>query len=610
MHQIMIACVACGQFLLAGCSDKIAGPSPSSTSLAVSTVLSAPYPSSDTLPSIALTQKKFGANGHSATQVPYKDAAPDGLMRTFDALRGLAGTIYRFDVPRLDGDSAQVWTQRTQAALHAAQARGVRVVIVLPTSPDPSLSVSAAFILGSSYANGVIPVLQPYLSVIDAVELGNELEVTTPGMIAKGVPGTVASDYNTAILNTAAAYYRGMRQAFVNAGGAVAAVPRLVSATSGHTYWVRQALALASVQLTRTGVDGIAWHWYTTGSGGYLNLTSNYVAGGSVMSRLRSWYGGTNKFRLWVTETSSEYPDSVYGACPHDDQVQTVASRIGPLYASHASLPEVEAIIAYEIFDQNTTGTDREHRYGFAVSGCAAVGNQIGYKTSADSLALATFRLRDMRKILAAATVLGLGGAATIEASDTVALPSAALNAANRGALVNAMESSVTRSRWLTNLYKAVHRRAPDPSGFGYWQWQLSQPGWDRHRVEAEFYASDEYFATNGGSDDAFVWALYRDIHARQNDPDGVWYWVWRLQTGTSRFEVARSFLASPEHVDVVVQLTHARVLDRAASATELDFWRSRLFGSVTLEDMVYTLIRTNEAVQVNAVRRLSAHRQ
>jgi hypothetical protein len=73
---------------------------------------------------------------------------------------------------------------------------------------------------------------------------------------------------------------------------------------------------------------------------------------------------------------------------------------------------------------------------------------------------------------------------------------------------------------------------------------------------------------------------------------------------------VARSFLASPEHVDAVVASTHAAVFNRAPTPTELNFWRNRLFLSSTLEDMVYTLIRSNEAVQANAHRWLTAHRQ
>jgi len=172
------------------------------------------------------------------------------------------------------------------------------------------------------------------------------------------------------------------------------------------------------------------------------------------------------------------------------------------------------------------------------------------------------------------------------------------------------MESSITRSRWLTNLYSTVHRRAPDPSGFAYWLGQLSAPGWDRHRVESEFYASDEYFIVNGNSLDSFVWALYRDVHGRQNDPDGVAYWVWRIQTGTSRFEVARSFLASSEHIDVVVTSVHSLVLDRAPTEGELMYWRPRLFISQTLENMVFTLILSNETIQANAKRRLLTHRQ
>lgn len=613
--QLRTASLGAAVFLT-GCADPLEPTKQKDVWLDVTRASSAPYQSDTTLPGVAVSLMKFGANGHTVTQAPYIEAVPDGIGRTFEALRGLGGTTYRFEVPLMVGDQVAVWTQRTQQTLQAAASGGWRVVVVLSSHPNPSLSVGGATELGYGYASTVIGLIQPYLSVIDAVELGNEMEVQTPGMfLSTGVPGTDFSGtdsahYNAQIVNTAVAYYRGMRQAFLDAGGAVAAIPRLSSATSGHTWWINKSMR--NISVTRYGQDGIAWHWYTTGTGGYAYLTSDYSGKGSVIGQLRAWYGN-NGFRLWVTETNSEYPRQVFGLCPSDNQVGIVASRIGPLLQSHASLPEVEGILAYEIFDENTTDTtakSRESRYGFAVSGCAAVGNQIGYKTSADSLAMAIFRLRDSRKILAAATILGLGGAGTVTPADTSSLPSTVLLSTARGALVNAMESSITRSRWLTNLYSTVHRRAPDPSGFAYWLGQLSEPGWDRHRVESEFYASDEYFIVNGNSLDSFVWALYRDVHGRQNDPDGVAYWVWRIQTGTSRFEVARSFLASSEHIDVVVTSVHSLVLDRAATEEELTYWRPRLFISQTLENMVFTLILSNETIQANAKRRLLTHRQ
>jgi Domain of unknown function (DUF4214) len=595
-------------FLLSACGDPAAPRLDHPISLAVSTVPSAPYPATINLPSILQQQIKYGVNGHSVTQMPYIDTYVDGMGRTFDGLRGLGGNVYRFDVPHLIGSEAAARANRTHSTLLNARARGVRVVVVLPDHPQPWIGVDSAFKLGRNYALSVIPILQSYLDVIDAVELGNEFD-TQMKMVTAGFDGSAANQYDPVKLNTGAAHYRGMRSAFLAAGGGVSSVPRLISGTQGHTYWVIRALELASVPITRNGTDGIAWHWYTTGSGAYEYLTSVTSGTSSVISRLRGRYN-PNGFRLWVTETNFEYPASVTGLCPSDNQVPSVAAQIGRVMTSHSLLPEVEAVLAYEIFDQSTTGLDDQSRYGFAVSGCAAVGDQIGYKLSADSLAFSIYRLRDTRKVLATAVVLALGGGQTIVPSDTSALPATVRTASTHNALFGAVETSISRSRWLTNLYQSVHRRAPDAGGLAYWLSQLGQPGWDRHRVEYEFYASEEYFAANGGTNDSFVWALYRDIHGRQNDPDGVAYWTWVLNTGAPRYEVTKAFLESPEHIDVVVRTQHQRILGRDPTTAEMDFWRPRLFASATLEDLSYTLVRSDEALRFGIRERISAHRQ
>ncbi|NJL18663.1 MAG: DUF4214 domain-containing protein, partial [Nitrospira sp.] len=514
--MIALACV------LGACVDE---PLPTESekarlSLDVASLGQTPYVLDNSLPTPRVSQIRYGLNGHSGTQPPYIDQPPnpDGLSRTFEALRGLGASIYRTDVPLL---TDPLVVSRLRNALVRAQswANPQKVVLVLQHDPaiNATITASQADAIGYNYALSVIDSLvRPYASVIAAVELGNEMEVHNIAVLDPLSPGNTPAGYNDALITVYANFYKGMRRAFFNAGAPVSTIPRLAGAASGHTYFLFELLRRAGVTVSANSVDAIAWHWYSN------HDTYKYIHRwyfdpispiASVLSQLRNKY--RSGFKLWITEINGEFSGSSGAECPEDLFALTWAPRISDLIKEHTAIPEVQAIIGYEVFDINLGGQGPQARYGFAVSGCQSVGNQIGYKSSGDSIASTFYRLRDLRSVLANAALPLLGGPGTISYYDSVYAYSYTSSASNKEALVAALESGLTRRRWVENMYRTIHRREGDYSGIEFWTGQLQSGARDRHAVEAEAYASDEYWVTNGSSNGAYVFALYRDIQGR-----------------------------------------------------------------------------------------------
>lgn len=65
--------------------------------------------------------------------------------------------------------------------------------------------------------------------------------------------------------------------------------------------------------------------------------------------------------------------------------------------------------------------------------------------------------------------------------------------------------------------------------------------------IHSIILSSNEYILVHGGTSAGFVTGLYQDVLGRPPEPAGLTSWVGRLQAGMSRFEVARTFLATPE---------------------------------------------------------------
>ncbi len=125
-------------------------------------------------------------------------------------------------------------------------------------------------------------------------------------------------------------------------------------------------------------------------------------------------------------------------------------------------------------------------------------------------------------------------------------------------------------------FYRATLGRAPDADGRSFWIDAIRR-GQSPAEVAARFYASGEYYAAVGGSDRAWVEALYEALLGRRGDAGGVDHWVQRLRAGTTRSAVAVDFYQSVESRRVRVVGLYDLLLDRRPDARGLEHWVARL---------------------------------
>jgi hypothetical protein len=201
---------------------------------------------------------------------------------------------------------------------------------------------------------------------------------------------------------------------------------------------------------------------------------------------------------------------------------------------------------------------------------------------------------------------------------------------------------------YVTQVYRNVLGRLPDPAGLAYWTDQLQRglsPGQFASAVthSAEYYsnlvngdylryleragdaslsgwvnalehglsdeqlnalivASPEYLANHGGPTASWVQALYQDVLLRTPSPAEVNGWAGALQNGLSPLQVAQAFTTSPEHAAQEVNLAYLEFLGRSPEATATAVWGNALQHGLTDEDLVATLVSSAEFVQDNPV--------
>jgi Domain of unknown function (DUF4214) len=87
---------------------------------------------------------------------------------------------------------------------------------------------------------------------------------------------------------------------------------------------------------------------------------------------------------------------------------------------------------------------------------------------------------------------------------------------------------------------------------------------------------------------DAYVFALYHDVLGRAPDTSGFAFWTGELNAGRrTRFDVADSFLRSPEHVGQVVDQFYLQILRRSADTPGRQHWIDEIVSQRLTEAQV-----------------------
>jgi hypothetical protein len=128
-----------------------------------------------------------------------------------------------------------------------------------------------------------------------------------------------------------------------------------------------------------------------------------------------------------------------------------------------------------------------------------------------------------------------------------------------------------TRAR-IDALYREVLGRPGDPAGITYWAGRLSgQPGL-LATLTADFLASPERYTAAGGTDRAWVSAVYQAVLGRAPDSGGLATWTAAV-AASGRTPVAFALLQSPESLKRRINATYLLMLQRPADPAGLAAW-------------------------------------
>ena len=127
------------------------------------------------------------------------------------------------------------------------------------------------------------------------------------------------------------------------------------------------------------------------------------------------------------------------------------------------------------------------------------------------------------------------------------------------------------------DLYQSALGRSADEEGREHWRGQIAA-GVRVEDIGTLFYGSAEYFERAGGTNERFIQSLYTELLGRDADPEGLNFWVGRLENeGWTPADVARGFYESIESRRSRVINLYQRILNRDPDAAGLEYWAEQL---------------------------------
>lgn len=152
--------------------------------------------------------------------------------------------------------------------------------------------------------------------------------------------------------------------------------------------------------------------------------------------------------------------------------------------------------------------------------------------------------------------------------------------------------SAKGREAAAADLFKQAFNRSIDPSGKAYWSTKLVTIS--RPEMLSRLTGSSEFYRKAGGTIPKFVDAVYQSVLGRAADPSGRAYWIAKLEAGRSVEGVARSLVASSEYRRHQVNDAFDRILDRAPTTGERNYWTTKI-ATTRIEVLLATLGATSE---------------
>jgi hypothetical protein len=150
--------------------------------------------------------------------------------------------------------------------------------------------------------------------------------------------------------------------------------------------------------------------------------------------------------------------------------------------------------------------------------------------------------------------------------------------------------------------YQKYLGRAADPLSLTYWT-ELMHAGLSDEWLEADFIGSAEFYRHSGGTDKAWVDAMYKDLLGRPADAAGEAYWVNALAAGSTRTSVAYGFAASPEREAEVIQTDYSTYLGRTAGEAEVASWVLAFESGASNENVIAGFAASDEYFSQHSMR-------
>jgi uncharacterized protein YkwD len=144
----------------------------------------------------------------------------------------------------------------------------------------------------------------------------------------------------------------------------------------------------------------------------------------------------------------------------------------------------------------------------------------------------------------------------------------------------------------VARLYFAYFNRMPDYGGLTFWMGRI-RSGASIFEVSSSFVQSAEFISTYGALDSTeFVQRVYQNVLNRSADPSGLYYWVSQLGTAMNRGQVMVNFSESPEYrmkkqAEVNVLMVYVGMLRRVPDASGNLYWVSKVRSGSSIQSLI-----------------------
>ncbi|MCB1030291.1 MAG: DUF4214 domain-containing protein [Acidimicrobiales bacterium] len=159
--------------------------------------------------------------------------------------------------------------------------------------------------------------------------------------------------------------------------------------------------------------------------------------------------------------------------------------------------------------------------------------------------------------------------------------------------LTTMVNSEMARSHLVSEAFLNYLSRLPDSGGLSYWTEKLKTI--KLPNFQAQILGSSEVYNNAGGTNSAYVSALYPLVLDRSVDSGGLTYWASRLDKGMSRTSLAMSLLTSREVAADTVTEAYHKFLDRQPDSGGLTYWTNYLMKGKDQRDLWRSLMALSE---------------